>query len=78
MLVTENAVYELKERFDQIAQQLTAHLQKQNLAEAGHQQLHKEVQELRDAASDLERWRANPRSSADGLQIRICCRKSIR
>ena len=56
--------YANAERLDSVTQLMQQQLINQNLAEAGHQQIHTEVAELRKMALDIERLKA--RSSGPG------------
>ena len=55
MVSAEDAIYAIIERIDTLSVQLTTQLQNQNLAEAGHQQIHREVQDLQKTIQDFQR-----------------------
>ena len=54
VLLIENLQNAMNGRIDQLAAQLTEQLRNQNLTEAAHQQVHREVAELRGMAADVE------------------------
>ena len=54
MLLIENLHSAMQAKLDQISAQVTEQLRNQNLSEAAHQQVHKEVAELRSLATEVE------------------------
>ena len=54
MLLIENLHNAMQVKLDQISAQVTEQLRNQNLSEAAHQQVHKELADLRSLAVDVE------------------------
>ena len=54
MLLIENLHQAMQTKLDQITSQMTEQLRNQNLTEAAHQQVHREVVELRTVAAEFK------------------------
>ena len=65
MLLIENLHAFMQTKLDQITAQVTEQLRNQNLSEAAHQQVHKEVAELRCLASEIESLKSSSGARPD-------------